>query len=183
MPRYEIQQFWEGPMLGTRPKGESIRRDIEQAIRAAPADPALEISFDGIEDVSGSVADEIVCRIVAKRVMKVLPPISIVVTDANEWIRDTLVGQLTLKDLSVACRTMDDLVLLGGSESQARMYVKAVELGTFSARDLAEAAATTPQNANNWLKSLADLGAIVRLERAGREFRYSLPPVLAPVRV
>jgi hypothetical protein len=105
----------------------------------------------------------------------------LVLTNANEDVRETIGAALNLRHLVALCLSPGGAPhLLGGDKILERTIQAAAELeDPFSVVQLARKMELSPQAANNRLRQLTKLGALQR-ERinpahGGREFRYSVP--------
>ena len=104
----------------------------------------------------------------------------VVVFGANEEVTETVDAALRLRNMGVIS-VNDETTLLGGEPALRETVKVAAKLGRFSATQLGVELGLTPQAANNRLKALVRMGALVRIPVAvpggGREFQYALPEV------
>lgn len=175
----EIRDFGYGRIIGTPRVGSRIRKDLERKISKLRVGDTILVSFEEVDDVGGSIVREVVCDLVAARKAGLLPAVAIVYAKVNPWIKEIMDAYLHRRSLSAALEEKGGaLTLLGGDVTLIRAYETIRDMDRFRAQDLATLAGVTPQNANNWLKRLVEVGALTQPERIGREFIYALPQTL-----
>lgn len=173
--RYAMAEKWTA-YLATRERGRRVREDIERSLAALRAGEVLSLDFTGVEAVTVSFGDECVAKLLADRTSGGFPDKGLVVVGADEDVRETLEAVLERRRLGIVSLTEIGFEVLGARDWLEATLRVASELGSFSARDLAERLGLTPQAANNRLRGLLASGAVVR-ERivpdgGGKEFRY-----------
>jgi len=109
----------------------------------------------------------------------------IVVFGANEDVAETIDAALRLRSMGVISVSPEtEATLLGGEPALRDTIAVAAKLGKFSATRLGVELGVTPQAANNRLKALVRMGALVRVPvvvpGGGREFEYHVSDV-API--
>jgi hypothetical protein len=106
----------------------------------------------------------------------------IVVFGANEDVAETVDVVMRMHNMGVISQGRErDTELLGGEPSLKTAIAVATKLGRFSAAELGVELGISPQAANNRLKALVQMGALVRVAvvvpGGGREFAYQVPTV------
>lgn len=161
--------------FATRGKGLEVRQSIEQAMRDVPPGESLVIDFTGIEDITFSFADECIAKMMASKAAGDYPDRGIVLSGLNDEIREALDVVLTRRDLAMVAIDRGASVL-GVDSFLSETLSLALDLGSFTASDIAERLGLSVQAANNRLKHLTASGAVVRHlmvpEGGGREYQY-----------
>lgn len=174
---FDVGRF--GAFLSTRDRGAKVRGEFEQYAQKMKAGETATISFQGVEAVTISFADEFVGRLFSSRAAGDLPEIGLVITGANEDIKEALTICLDRRDSVAAVRRGRSLDLLTLDDHMSETFEVARDLKKFKASDIAAELGISAQNANNRLKKFVDAGALTRQRTApdggGKEFLYSLP--------
>lgn len=173
---FDVEQHGQVQFLATRSKGRAVREDLEDRIAQDRPDGVL-IDFAGVEAMTISFADEFLGRFYAALAAgDVLAP-AVLLLGLNEENLATVSICLERRDLAAAAIIDGQPALLSALEYLVDTYKGALNLGTFSALDLAVQLAISPQNINNRLKRLVEAGAIrrrrVATDRGGKEFAYT----------
>lgn len=166
-----------GAFLATRPKGETVRRDLERSLAELPEGEALIIDFTDVEDVTFSFADETIAKLMVARSAGDMQDRGIALSGMNDDIRETVAIVLERRD--VAAVVADPSPSIVGADSYLDETLQAaLHLGSFRAADLADRLGLSPQATNNRLRHLLDAGAVVRHrivpEGGGKEFQYQV---------
>jgi predicted transcriptional regulator len=168
----------ERGLLTTRSEGESNRHRLEAAIRSQPSD-SLEISFEGVEALTISFADEFLGRLLTELQSAVQEPVPVLVTGLNADTAVELDVVLERRKLQVASFLANELKLLGGDRLLKETFLAAVQLHHFTPAQLGDEIDTSVQNVNNRLKRLLTAGALQRtrvsVSGGGREYEYRVP--------
>jgi len=175
---FDVGQHGRAAFLATRSKGREIREELEDRISLEHPDEVI-IDFTGVEAMTISFADEFLGRFYASLATGDVPAPAALLAGLNEENLATVSICLERRELAAAAIINGKLALLSALDFLAETYKHALSLGTFSALDLAEQLAITPQNVNNRLKRLVEAGAIRRRRvvtgRGGKEFTYTAP--------
>lgn len=177
MAAFDVSRF--GSFLATRDTGSKVRDELEREARSVGDGATILVSFDAVEAVTISFADEFIGRLLAARASGDLPEVAIVITDLNDEVREALSVCLERRDVSAVAREGRQLRLLAGDEYLGATFDAARKRKEFRAGDIASDLGITPQSANNRLKKLVDYGALTRARTAprggGKEFIYRVP--------
>lgn len=175
---YDVAAKWNA-FLATRERGRRVREDIETALaKLAPGDN-LVLNFSGVEGITVSFGDECVAKLILARSSGDFEDRGLVVTGANEDVRETLEAVLSRRKYSaIALSDSGEPIVLGERGWLPSTLTEAIQLRSFSASDLADALGITAQAANNRLKVLVTSGAVARErivpEGGGKEFSYKV---------
>jgi hypothetical protein len=170
-----------GAVLTTKEAGERAWHDIEREIEAVGENEVVAIDFSGVDAITIPYADACLARLMSGKASGFYENHPLVLTNANEDVRETIGAALSQRRLVALCLAPGCAPnLLGGDKMLARTIRAAAELeDRFSVGQLVEKMDISPQAANNRLRQLTRVGALQR-ERinpahGGREFRYSVP--------
>lgn len=170
-----------GAVLATREAGEQARRDIEREINAVGENIVVAIDFAGVDAITIPYADACLARLMSGKVSGFYENHPLVLTNANDDVRETIGAALNQRHLVALCLAPSGAPdLLGGDRMLENTIRAAAELeDPFSVSQLAKKMDLSPQAANNRLRQLTKVGALQR-ERinpahGGREFRYRVP--------
>ncbi len=174
---FSVAQY--GTFLATRLSAKTAREELEARIKAHNGAVAVYISFDGVEAMTISFADEFLGRFYSSMAAGFLATAGVLLSGFNEETREAVAICLDRRDAVALAMDNDQTTLTGRTESLVDTFRAALELSEFRANDLAEALSITPQNANNRLKRLVEAGALQRRQaavsnRGGKEFVYSV---------
>lgn len=172
----------DGPFLIGQGKGQEARSDLERAVSSQQAgtEPVC-IDFAGVKGVSVPFANAFFVPLLSPRVVSgYYGEHPVVVTHADPDVAETLEAVLRQSNLAVVALSVDPKAeLLGGEPSLRETLRTAAAMGEFSAQQLAQLLGLTAPAANNRLKQLVQLGALIRVpfvpSRGGREYRYRVP--------
>lgn len=171
-----------GTFLATRSSARSTRQALEDELDGKGAQLDLVIDFAGVEAMTISFADEFVGRFYTSLAAGDIQIRSAILQGLNDETEETISICLQRRELVAAAMVQNRATLLGGQDLLLDTYLRALELGSFSALELANSLSVTPQNANNRLKRLVNGAALIRTrgvaERGGKEFTYSAPSPL-----
>jgi hypothetical protein len=170
-----------GSLLATREAGEQAWHDIEREIEAIGENDVVALDFADVDAITIPYADACLARLMSGKASGFYESHPLVLTNANEDVRETIGAALNLRHLVALCLAPGGAPhLLGGDQILERTIQAAAELeDPFSVIQLAKKMELSPQAANNRLRQLTKVGALQR-ERinpahGGREFRYSVP--------
>lgn len=170
-----------GSLLATREAGERAWREIEKEIDTFGEDAVVAIDFDGVDAITIPYADACLARLMSGKASGFYESHPLVLTNANDDVRETIDAALHLRDLVALCLAPGGPPhLLGRDQTLERTIQAAAELhDPFSVVQLAEKLELSPQAANNRLRHLTKVGALQRElinpPHGGREFRYRVP--------
>jgi anti-anti-sigma regulatory factor len=166
--------------LATRSKARQIRNELEDRIASDTTAELVVIDFSDVEAMTISFADEFLGRFYTALAAGDVRPIAVLLTGLNDDTAETVSICLERRELFAASLNGTQATLLGAQDFFAESYRRALKLERFKASDLAESLGITPQNANNRLRRLVEVGAlrkerVTAAGRGGKEFSYSLP--------
>ena len=183
--RFAMARYMEegdGPFLMGRALGQSARSDLEREVSAQiTGEEPLIIDFAGVKGMSVPFADAFFVPLLSPRVVAgYYDEHPVVVQHAQPDVAETLEAVLRHRNLAVVALQRDlEAELLGGDPSLRETLRAAAAMEEFSANDLAASLGLSAPAANNRLKQLVQLGALVRVAfvpaRGGREYRYRVP--------
>ena len=170
-----------GAVLTTRAAGERAWHDIEREIEAVGENDVVAIDFTGVDAITIPYADACLARLMSGKASGFYENHPLVLTNANEDVRETIGAALSQRRLVALCLAPGGAPnLLGGDQTLERTIRAAAELeDPFSVGQLVKKMDISPPAANNRLRQLTKVGALQR-ERinpahGGREFRYRVP--------
>lgn len=175
--QYEVGRF--GAFLATRDTGAKVREELERQIRTIADGETVEVSFDDVEAVTVSFADELVGRLFSSHAAGDLPEVALVLSGLNQEVREAVAVCLERRGAVAARRFRRGLELLAADAFLLETFERARARKEFRASDIASDLGISPQNANNRLRRLVAAGALLRHrvapEGGGKEFVYRLP--------
>ncbi len=164
-----------GRVLGTRELGQEIADQIRS--RAVASKRPIVIDFRGVDVASSPVLDEIARAL--RAAIADYPDRYFVLADLNEDVRDTMRLVLESRSMSLATLRDDTLELLGGRAHLEETLLRAQELRTFTATELAERLEVKLPNLHHRLNELQAAGAVARVETppggSGRAIQFATP--------
>lgn len=172
----------DGPFLMGRLQGQAARSELERELfgQKVGEEPVC-IDFADIKGMSVPFADEFFVPLLSPRMVAgYYDEHPVVVVHAQPDVAETLEAVMRQNNLAVVALQLDpEAELLGGEPSLQETLRLAATMKEFSAQQLAERLGLTAPAANNRLKQLVQLGALVRVAfvpaRGGREYRYRVP--------
>jgi hypothetical protein len=177
--QFRLTDWAENGVLAGRVQAEKARSNLTEELQRRRSEPeAVGIDLEGIEVMSFPFADSFFGPLLLARRAGYYIEHPIVVFEANQDVAETI--DAVMHKQSTAIVAVDGQTkLLGGEPALKHALTVAAMLGSFSATRLGAELHVTPQGANNRLKALIDLGALVRvpilLPGGGREFEYRIP--------
>lgn len=156
-----------GRVLGTRALGVDIAADLRE--RTAAAGATVVVDFAGVEVASSPVLDEIACAL--RGTILDHPGRFVVLAHLNEDVRDTLDLVLERRDMTLTLLTDAELHVVGGRQHLDETLAQAVQLGTFTASELADRLELKLPNLHQRLAQLQAAGAVARVEPPGSPSR------------
>jgi hypothetical protein len=171
----------EGNVLIGRAPGQRARSSLEYAIDShRSADEPVAIDFQGVRGMTVPFADAFFVPLLSGRLRGYYEHHPVLVINATDDVSETLEAVLVNRDLAILSMESDrGGSLLGGEPALQEAMRVAAELGDFTASDLGERLGLSAQAANNRLKQLLRIGALVRVAvvppGGGREYRYRVP--------
>lgn len=165
----------EGDVLSTRRRGRTVGRAAHDLLEKSDC---LLLSFFGVEVASPPFLDEL---------LQALRPATfggdsgrlLLIVGLNDDVCESLKMVLDRRKLALAMLKGNKVELLGGAEQLEQTLREAVELGVFTAPELAERLAIKLPALHQRLRALTDAGAIARqpdtsAER-GKRHTYTAP--------
>lgn len=172
----------EGPFLMGRSQGQAARSALERELFGQKVgEEPICIDFADVRGMSVPFADEFFVPLLSHRVVAgYYDEHPVVILHAGPDVAETLEAVMRQNNLAVVALQRDpDAELLGGERSLRDTLRLAATMEEFSAQQLAERLGLTAPAANNRLKQLVQLGALIRVAfvpaRGGREYRYRIP--------
>lgn len=172
----------DGPFLMGREQGQAARSALERELFGqAVGDEPICIDFAGVRGMSVPFADEFFVPLLSPRVVAgYSDEHPVVVLHAGPDVAETVEAVMRQNNLAVVVLQRDpEAELLGGERSLRETLRLAATMEEFSAQQLARRLGLTAPAANNRLKQLVQLGALVRVAfvpaGGGREYRYRVP--------
>ncbi len=176
--RFELAKRTGRTSFATRSFAMELRLAISDASARIREDRLLEIDFSGVEAVTVSFADELVAKLAAERRAYGPDDSFLQIVDASEEVAETIEVALERRGLFVVSHRNGKIELLAAPSHLKETYAAALELGQFSARELATRLGLKPPAANNRIKALAEAGALVRVRQpvagGGRQYSYEV---------
>jgi hypothetical protein len=175
----------DGVLTG-RAQGEVARAALEAAIRAHPSvGEPVAIDLRRVRAMSVPFADGFFVPLLSSWLAGYYDDHPILVFGAKDDVSETIAAVMRMRNVAILSIEMQSGIdLLGGEPSLRETIRLASRLGKFSATDLGHELGITPQAANNRLKALVRLGALVRVPvvrpEGGREFEYQVPSSALP---
>lgn len=178
---FRLSDWAEDGVLIGRPQGEEARSALQaELLEHRSASEPVGIDVRNVKLMSFPFADSFFVPLLSGWLAGYYDEHPIVVFGANEDVAETVDAALRLRNMGVIS-VNDEAKLLGGEPALRETIAVAAKLGRFSATQLGVALSLSPQAANNRLKALVRMGALVRIsvgiQGGGREFEYRLPDV------
>jgi MarR family protein len=137
----------------------------------------IELSFSDVDALTISFVDAFLGRFLTELTAR-RTPVLVLLSGLTEDTASEIDAVMKGRRLVVAAIVDSAPSLLGADHHLQETFVTATGLGRFTPNQLADRLGTTPQNANNRLKRLVDMGAIRRFRRdpsaGGREYAYEI---------
>jgi hypothetical protein len=167
-------------LLVGRESGQRARSLLEQEMHTHRlAEDPVAIDFDGVRGMTVPFAHEFFVPLLGGRLAGYYDEHPVFVINAVEDVASTLEIVLRNSDLAVLSLHGYAGPLLGGEPALQQAMKIAQRLEDFTANDLSAELGVSAQAANNRLKQLVRIGALLRvpvvLAAGGREYRYQLP--------
>jgi hypothetical protein len=168
-------------LLTTRAQGEHLRQDLERHLIEQRAQH-LEISFGDVHALTISCADEFLGRFLTELHASTRDPVPVLLSGLTDDTWQEVDVVLERRKLAAAAIIDGRLELVGGDSYLKDTFRHSTQLGRFTPAQIATDLGVTVQNANNRLKKLVNMGALVRsrvnIPGGGREFSYQVPETL-----
>lgn len=180
---FRLSDWAEDGVLIGRPQGDAARSALQaELLEHRSASEPVGIDARDIKLMSFPFADSFFVPLLSGWLAGYYDEHPIVVFGANEDVTETVDAALRLRNMGVVSIN-DETQLLGGEPALRETIEIAAKLGRFSATQLGAELGVSPQAANNRLKALVRMGALIRIsvgvQGGGREFEYRLPDVKA----
>jgi hypothetical protein len=165
-----------GRALGTRALGEKVATEIRGVKRATRA---LILDFASVRVASAPFLEEVALAMRAAVLSS--PERFVLLANLNEDVKDTIELVLERRDFSLVAIDDEKLEILGGRPYLEETLTAALELGSFTAAELAPLLEQKLPNLHQRLTQLHEAGALTRREdskvRRGRRLRFETPPL------
>jgi hypothetical protein len=172
----------DGPFLMGRENGQEARLELERSLGGQRVgDEPIALDFSGIDGMSVPFADAFFVPLLSPRIVSgYREEHPVVVLAAKPDVAETLAAVMQQNNLAVvALQSQPEAELLGGDPSLRETLRVVAGMGEFSANDLGEKLGLSSPAANNRLKQLVQIGALLRVPfipaKGGREYRYRIP--------
>ena len=174
-----------GKYPATRPLGQEGRARLDDLLEGHN-NLDLTIDFTGVEVMNISFADEFLGKFLTSHDFSATGA-TVRVTGLNADNRYSVLVCVERRKTAVTVLEEDGTLSLLGDPILEATFQVAKELLEFKASDIGAKLDLTPQNANNRLKRLADVGALHKTQvlgssRGGKEFAYTVPGPTAEVK-
>jgi hypothetical protein len=173
---------FEKNILGGRSVGEIVREQIIGQLKDNPLDSIMPIDFSQIQFLDYSCADEFVCKLVRRIMIRDFGERYILISGVNEIVKENLTAALKERGLVVPGIGKDDQVVLYGDISQEmrETYNFAVTKESFTARDIVGSGLITDNrisSASNRITRLHDMALARKINQknvggGGRQYIY-----------
>ena len=173
---------YEKNILGGRPAGENIREQVIAQLKSNPLDSIMPIDFGQVQFMDYSCADELVCKLVRRVMIRDFGERYILISGVNEIVKENLTAALKERGLVVSGVDEKNQVILYGEISQEMRdtYMFVVAKETFTARDLAESGLVVENkinSASNRISNLDDMALVRKVNQeniggGGRQYIY-----------
>jgi hypothetical protein len=174
--RFELAKQTKQTSFATRSFAAELRRNLSDASVQISEDRLLEIDFRHVEAITVSFADELVGKLAAERRAYGPEDSFLRIANASAEVAETIEVALERRGLFIVSHRDGEATLLAAPRHLQETYDAALELGQFSARELAGVLGLKPPAANNRIKALAETGALVRARQpvagGGRQYAY-----------
>lgn len=161
-----------GPVLGGRPAGREVRRNILGSLHAASPDAVLRIDFAQVETLDFSAADELLAGLLARTISGELGDRRFYLAGVSEGVREGIMAVLKLRKRACLEATDPNRVRVLGhlSAPHEETLRFAIAEGTVTAADVAARFWKDPNMtaATNRLNALVAAGLLLRdVEQGG----------------
>lgn len=179
--RFPMADQTDDDILVGRELGQRARSLLEREMQTHRfTEEPVAIDFGGIRGMTVPFAREFFVPLLGGRLRGYYDEHPVVVMNAVEDVAETLEVVLFASDLAVlSLQAGRASSLLGGEPALQEAMTAAEELHEFTANDIAGKLGLSAQAANNRLKQLVRIGALIRvpvvLAAGGREYSYRLP--------
>lgn len=175
---------YEKNILGGRPAGESIREQVIAQLKSNPLDSIMPLDFGQVQFMDYSCADEFVCKLVRRIMIRDFGERYILISGVNEIVKENLTAALKERGLVVpAVDDQNQAILYGeiGQEMRDTYMFLAVK-EAFTARDLAESGLVVENkinSASNRISKLDDMALVRKINQeniggGGRQYIYEV---------
>jgi uncharacterized protein DUF4325 len=176
--RFELAKHTGRTSFATRSFAAELRISLAEAEAEIRDDRLLEIDFSDVEAITVSFADELVGKLAAERRAYGPEDSFLRIANPSEEVAETIEVALQRRGLFIVSHRKGEAQLLAAPPHLRETYAAALELGQFSARDLASTLGLKAPAANNRIKALAEAGALVRARQpvvgGGRQYSYEV---------
>ncbi len=161
-----------GRRLGTRLEGKKAREEIFSQLAAVPEGGVLVLDLEGVEVLSGSFADEAICKVLERLRKGELPHRYLILRAGNFEVLEDLEAKLMARRLGLVVQHKEEKgwkVIGFIPQHLLRVFVYAMKRPATTSKETAADLGVSLKTASLCLKRLADL----RLLRTEREIRPS----------
>jgi hypothetical protein len=164
--------------FATRIAAADMRAKFQVEIHEVRSGDSVEIDLAGVEAMTISYADELIAKLAAERRIFGTSDWFFSISNATEEVAETIEVALERRNLFLVHESEEGFELLAAPDHLVFTFDAALELGEFTARELADQLGISLPAANNRIKSLTSAGAVIR-ERSdptqgGRQYLYRI---------
>ncbi len=172
----------EKNILGGRPTGDKIREQVIAQLKGNPLDTIMPLSFEQVQFLDYSCADELICKLVRRIMIRDFSERYILISAVNDIVRENLEAALKERKMAVPGIDKNAQITLYGDISQEmkETYNFAVKREIFTARNIAEAGLVPDKkinSASNRITKLYDMALVRKISQenvggGGRQYVY-----------
>jgi hypothetical protein len=168
-PAFKIN--FEKNILGGRPAGENIREQVIAQVKSNPLDSIMPLDFGQVQFMDYSCADEFVCKLVRRIMIRDFGERYILISGVNEIVKENLTAALKERGLVVPGIDDKNQIVLYGEISQEMKdtYMFVVAKGTFIARELAKSDLIIENKINSASNRISKLEGMALVRKVNQE--------------
>lgn len=175
--RFNLAKETSRTAFATRASAAELRAHLTEIISTAENGALIDLDLSGVEAMTVSFADELVAKLVLQRHLELESETFFVISNASPEVLETIEVALQRRKLFVAHKSArGEFSLCAGSPHLRETFRVAVDLGEFTASQLARELEIKLPAANNRIRQLAEAGVLIRNKQipvhGGREYLY-----------
>lgn len=174
--RFQLIEQAGKSSFATRTAAADMRAKVQVEMNGVRPGDSVELDLAGVEAMTISYADELVAKLAAERRIYGTSDWFFSISHATPEVAETIEVALERRNLFLVHESDDGVELLAAPAHLEETFEAAIELGEFTARELADHLGIALPAANNRVKALSSAGAVIR-ERSdpahgGRQYLY-----------